>query len=335
MKRFFSLALILMGCISAMAQSSQVATLNHNGTISAYYGRTAYKDALSMAGNGDIISLSQGSFVAADITKAVTIRGEGMIEDSIAGTFSTDIIGAFSIEIPDSIQESLKIEGIYYSGMVTGKRFNKASFIKCSFSSDFNCINNYESDELTFIHCKITYSINVKRGVAYFLNSFIRSPISNYNSDYNASFEFTNCVIEISQSLSRSLFNNCIIYGQYGLSTNNTAYNCVGICTNSSYFDLFQNLRNPNVTNSTIHNYSEIFKTFTGYNNYNNHESFELSDEAKSKYIGNDGTQIGLYGGNIPFSATPLRPIITKMAVASKSTTDGKLSVDIEVSAAE
>lgn len=62
---------------------------------------------------------------------------------------------------------------------------------------------------------------------------------------------------------------------------------------------------------------------------------YELTDEAKQEYVGNDGTEIGIYGGNLPWSTRILSPQITKCNVASKTTADGKLSVDIEVKAAE
>lgn len=52
---------------------------------------------------------------------------------------------------------------------------------------------------------------------------------------------------------------------------------------------------------------------------------------AAKKYLGSDGTEVGIYGGNLPFDATPTNPQITKFNVASKTTADGKLSVDIEV----
>ena len=42
-----------------------------------------------------------------------------------------------------------------------------------------------------------------------------------------------------------------------------------------------------------------------------------------------------MYGGVLPYNSTPSYPQITKMNVANKTTADGKLSVEIEVSAAE
>lgn len=50
---------------------------------------------------------------------------------------------------------------------------------------------------------------------------------------------------------------------------------------------------------------------------------------------GTDGTEVGIYGGSLPYDPTPTNPQITKFNVASKTTADGKLSVDIEVKSAE
>lgn len=91
-----------------------------------------------------------------------------------------------------------------------------------------------------------------------------------------------------------------------------------------------------NATNKSLTEYATLFKTYTGaaLNNLDS-ETFELTDAAKAQYLGADGTEVGIYGGNLPFDPTPSNPQITKCNVAAKSTADGKLSVDIEVNAAE
>ena len=68
---------------------------------------------------------------------------------------------------------------------------------------------------------------------------------------------------------------------------------------------------------------------------YYDDEKYELSEEKQKSYTGTDGTQVGIYGGNMPFDPIPSNPQITKCNVAAKSTADGKLSVDIEVNGAE
>ena len=133
-----------------------------------------------------------------------------------------------------------------------------------------------------------------------------------------------------------SLFINCVIYhtdnSTLSLPSNCTAYYCVG----RTYYNngnLFSN--QTNTTNWYLGNtaYSNIFKTCDG--SYNDNETFELTDEAKTKYLGADGKEVGMYGGDLPYNERPTNPQITKCNVAAKTTADGKLSVDIEVSASE
>lgn len=64
-------------------------------------------------------------------------------------------------------------------------------------------------------------------------------------------------------------------------------------------------------------------------------QTYELTDENQKNWIGTDGTQVGMHGGNLPFDPAVDAPVISKFNVASKTTADGKLSVDIEVKAAE
>lgn len=63
--------------------------------------------------------------------------------------------------------------------------------------------------------------------------------------------------------------------------------------------------------------------------------TYELTEENQKNWIGTDGTQVGMHGGNLPFDPAVDAPVISKFNVASKTTADGKLSVDIEVKAAE
>lgn len=115
------------------------------------------------------------------------------------------------------------------------------------------------------------------------------------------------------------------------MSSSCNAYNCIVLTFCNNYFENI-----PNTTNKILTDYTAFFKTYTGDElDKLDSETFELTDEAKTKYLGTDGTEVGIYGGILPFDPTPTNPQITKCNVASKSTADGKLSVDIEVRAAE
>lgn len=129
--------------------------------------------------------------------------------------------------------------------------------------------------------------------------------------------------------LGAATFRNCIIISKgYGkLSANTNAYKCVAV----SEEGCFNNV--PNTTNTVVSEYLDILKTYTG--EFNDKETFDLTDDAKTKYLGLDGTEVGIYGGNFPFDPKTSAPQITKFNVATKSTVDGKLSVDIEVKGVE
>lgn len=341
MKKFFiSLVVSLMGTTMASAQSSMLATLNHDGTISTFYGSTALREAHAAAENGDVITLSSGTFVNTDITKAITLRGAGMGIDAATQSEPTIISGPINICINDTVTERLTIEGIYNNDKLyyIGATLKNAMFLKCRFKE----ITDFSSGKLkdaSFIHCRIADRFYLAKDCsATCINCAIEDPYSNDSNTSN--FEFINCVITLNNGflddIKSSSFKNCIINyynsnNRYGyINSNCTAYNCIGLNSSRTF---------ENITNSTnsLAEVSEVFKTYTGQSlNQLDNETFELTDAAKEKYHSMDGTtEVGIYGGSLPFDATPSNPQITKCNVAAKSTADGKLSVDIQVNSAQ
>ena len=314
------------------AQSSMLATLSHEGTISTYYGSSALKDAYAAAVDGDVITLSSGSFTATNITKGITIRGAGMGIDAQTKSDPTILTGDFTINIPAESTGRLTLEGISHNEKLTiNGTFNNGTFIKSRFYNiygwDAESITN-----LTMIHCRVAFEFNMSRNYGKNSGSIVNSIICDLRNAKN--IDIVNSVLTVNRtsngfsSIGSSLsLKNCILYSKYGgqLDGTNTVYNCVGNQTGT-----FGNIHNG--TNK-VAEMASIFKTFTG--TYADDEMFELTDEAKTTYLGLDGTQIGIHGGNMPFSSTPSNPQITKCNVAAKSTADGKLSVDITVSGAE
>lgn len=342
MKKFFSFIALFSSVVIMFAQSSMLATLNHEGTISTFYGAAALREAHAVAVHGDVITLSSGSFTSVDITKAITLRGAGMEIDTLSGTEPTIISGDFNIHIADSVSQRLTIEGIYhnhnlnYKGTLTNALFLKNRLYNVNYA------DNGIMKNASFIHCRIANCIYLNtNSSASCINCAIEDPKTSNSTTSN--FEFQNCVIKIYDTaigqVFSSTFKNCLIYAinnsfsYCSISSSCMAYNCVGFNQNSSY-PLFRYI--PNSTNVHVGDIKTVFKTYTGQSLQKlDGENFELTDEAKSKYLGIDGTQVGIYGGSLPFTSTPSNPQITKCNVAAKSTADGKLSVDIEVKAAE
>ena len=342
MRKFFlSLVVMLVASVftgNAFAQGSLLATLNHEGTISTFYGATAWKQAHDAAVNGDVVTLSSGNFVAVDITKAITVRGAGKGLDTTAGIEPTIITGDFKINIADAGSYRLTLEGIYSNDYIDYYNAVNPLFLKCRMKYIRDGINGYNGKygvlkDASFIHCRIAEYLSLsKNSSASCVNSVIQDPGSSDSSTSN--FEFINCcLIGDMGSVWSSSFKNCIISdnsNDHYINSSCTAYNCVCLTANN-YFRYI-----TNATNKSLTNYTAFFKTYTGADLEKlDSETFELTDEAKTKYLGTDGTEVGMYGGNLPFDPTPSNPQITKCNVASKSTADGKLSVDIEVRAAE
>ena len=333
-KVFFTLVAALMAVTATYAQSSLVATLSHNGEISVFHGATSLKQAMEAAEHGDIITLASGRYDAVDITKAVTLRGAGMEEDSITGAFRTQIVGDFAINIADSINEHLTMEGLYHESTITMYgTLSNTMLQKCQFKTITYTDNEIAVNSLTCIHCYITDGISFPGGCsANFINSVITTP----NNSNGGNMDFTNCIIRCRLNLiNNSFFTNCFFYAWYSsyadhlytyryLNGSNMATYCAG-CTNNN--------ENPfrNITSSTNKSFQEsVWDTLFKPNTF-----YVLTDEAKAEYVGNDDTEIGIYGGNLPWNTRILSPQITKCNVAAKTTADGKLSVDIEVKAAE
>ena len=354
MKKYFVTLFLSVFCfvVQVSAQSSVIATLFHDGDIKTFYGSGALRNAHAAAVHGDVITLSSGSFTATDITKAVTLRGAGMEYDSISVTEPTIISGNFGIQIAsDSTLQNnnLVMEGIYHNaaGVITVKgvlshpQFVKCRFyaIKCDSGNNLNYMYN-----ANFINCMINSDIYVhKVSSGTFVNCYVASIDHYYSTDISqqsAFFEFQNSVVRDNDFniLTNFVFRNCFLYGT-GTTTNRNvfttlsqAYNCIGMSANTDNIFIHQS----NNANTMVSAFSDVFKTWTGsYSAYFKAKHLELTDAAKTKYLGSDGTQIGIYGGSIPFDPRPSNPQITKLNVASKSTADGKLSVDIEVKAAE
>ena len=335
MKKFFILSLVAMLAMTSksFAQTALIATLLHEGEISAFYGANALKEAYNAAVANDIITLSSGSFSAVDIDKELTIRGAGMEPNAVTGTEPTILVGDFDV------YKTITLEGIYSDNVIEVRRNSTAdiqssAFIKCRIK---HVKMESSSENLTFMNCRITFEIISENysNSCICINSIIRNAC-DYRT-YDTKFNLSNCTIYTLNEnnnnfkLRNSYLSNCIIIGANdALDATNQVYNSV-VVTENGNTNALDNVTNS--TNTVVGGYANLFETFTG--TVNDSEKFILKEEARKKYLGLDGTEVGIYGGSLPFDPTTSNPQITKCNVASKSTVDGKLSVDIEVNGAQ
>lgn len=303
--------------VSAFAQNTLVATLTHGDEIRMFYGTNALQQACSAATHGDVINLSGGKFQSTKITKAVAVRGTGIHDAN-----PTYIVNAFDVEIPANVTEKLSFEGCRITNTMTIKgTLSNAYFLKNSLAGVSVDSSNDKMDNGMFVNCDV-YGMSLRgQSTAQIINSYVE-----HFSNSGKLASFVNCVINTNgyDHLYRCCqFVNCIMYGMSGgcFPSTCSAMNCVDV---SGYKNALSNIslkENCSYAGMDIFQESNVWK--------------DLTDEAKAKYLGIDGTPVGKFGGMIPYNMTPSYPQITKMNVAAKTTADGKLSVEIGVSAAQ
>ena len=320
-KLFFMLLLLAATVIPTQAQTSLVATLVHEGNISTFYSANALKEAYAAAVDGDVISLSAGTFNATNITKRITLRGAGCELDNnptiLAGIFEIKNASDANLELP-FLMEGIRTENFICRGLTN------ATFLKCEFEYRDNSdsiIGDYSLenclDNVRFLQC-IIGRVYVTFGNMTFQNC----AIAQYNSDQSCAIEMNNCAVvpNYIESVKGATCTNTIIKsrnaGIYFNAKNSRFINCVIISSANA-------VNAPNV-NCKFYDNHEFDPFENGYH---------LKAEYASEWLGNDGTQVGIYGGSMPYDPATTNPQISKFNVSPKTTADGKLSVDIEVKA--
>ena len=314
-KLFFSLVALAVAAMS-YAQSTLVATLSHDGNITTFFGSEAFKNAYNASVADDIITLSSGTFEGTNIMKKLTIRGAGMQNDTQNGIPSTIITKAITIN------GEVSLEGISFGNGAFLGQLKNTVFKKINFGVLKGVDHKIRDAE--FINCRVKinscfyYSQNLS-----FINCYVeQKDVDNYfgsSGEPDDQFCFLNCYVcvENPKQQYHCYFRNCIIDSKRTSAFNNE---CFVLNSLARKEDLLKN----QATNYVVTDDIFIPNSF-----------YELTDEAKMQYLGDDGTEVGLYGGVQPYNPFPSNPKITKFNVASRTTSDGKLSVDIEVKAAE
>lgn len=355
MKRLIFLAILLVMAVGLRAQQTQVATLLHNGEITVFYNADGLEKAYAASVDGDVITLSSGQFNAVNLNKNITVRGAGMGVKDADGTSSapTILTGDFTVGAKDTAGNCLTLEGLQHnSKMKFASPLRGANFYKCYFNkvASANTDATARFQHLTFLHCNINsidlslYNSSRKLVLAdfNFVNCVLMKfayPYSTNNDTRSVNYIFTNCTIYIRNNGSIStvhhcMFTNSILYNNTTTSSSSAhlnlgetsmAYNCIYLTSNTN--DTQKD--NPFVNGSA--NGNNTFIPFFSESPFNEDSFYGLIDKLKA-YKGTDGKEVGIHGGSLPFSPRTSNPQIVKFDVAPRTTRDGKLSVDIEVS---
>ena len=322
----FVLLLSVVGTKNTFAQN-QVAILQHNDTLSAFYGPEALSAAHEASSDGDIITLSSGNFNGCTLSKAITIHGAGCVDDPESHLAPTRIPGTSYISKSDGTMP-LTIEGVWFGNVLYGYYCYpiccNVRFIKCNIDNIHRYGHN--SNGFYFVNCIIKDFSYYGNGLLI-QNSVVR--FSWYNqTDQNNMNIINNSVVCLNNDLNigNTRGYNCILAtADNNGAPNSTFYNCVEIQTDST--NIFEGQLNE--SNMQVNSYDEVFETFAGTVEYN--ESYQLKSDFASSFLGNDGTEVGIHGGLLPYNTRPSYMYIRTTNVAGQTNEDDKLSVEIEL----
>ena len=312
MKKYLLMAVcIIMMSMTASAISINKALLDHNGTVTLYDG---LQEAINASSDGDVIYLTLGTFKGPfTVSKKITIRGTG--ETSIIdGDVSISIPGAPKLTSP--VLESLTVSGTVtvnsevndmilrkskITSITIGANVDGAVLDRCYITNTLT-LSSYIKG-MTVVNTKIFY-VKANSGATQnttFVNcNLFRLYVTNFsgtiiNSIINASYNNSSTLSPI---LSTVLLNTLIYsYGTYvSIGTSSVAQNCYNQ-NNGVYYQA------NNSTNEGLINY------------YTCECSFTTSQLQSNGYLGTDGTVVGIYGGDTPYTLEPSVPKVTSSSL--------------------
>ena len=326
------ISLMVLCCAMAVKAQNDVAiaTLQHGDNVSVFKGSSALASALAAASEegGDVITLSEGTFTAATITKPVSIYGAGFETDNAKGTQLTTISGNLTVGKGDNTTLSnVHLEGFYLDGSLNvGGQYNTGPL---------------ENLRVVKVMAKSMYAQSTSSNTSFdqciILGSFNCDTAGGASGIYD--FNFTNCIMSsgtfrnYKQAGSSIVLDHCIFNGYHPGASNGSpfynSHNNILRLRNSIYIKASgsatpyiwpsgSDIKNC-ISDSDISGFencyqvaiNDIFKD--GENGtYSSNRTYELNPELSSSWIGNDNTEIGILGGN-GWSKVPSTPVVKSM----------------------
>lgn len=317
--RYVMTAVVLLSCVCVKAQDRMVAVLQHGDSTHVFYNSNAFVNALAAAESGDVITLSQGAFVSATITKAVKIIGA-----SAGGSVVSKFPSGITVNLKSG-ESGLYMEGVRMTSLtINGDTINDAVFKRCYCEGNWNI--NAQSNNCTILQCRIDKTFNPDKLSNNLLvkNSMLTHKASDCigSNTIGANLILENCNIYNMHNIRSAIVKNCVIYNSCSTSNDILWYNTAYYINNSGSY---------RPSGDAIQSHMYPLNSEEMANNCGNAITDHLTDAGKEKLIGTDGTYIGAYGGATPYTTLPAIPRVTSVTVPSESYGNGKLPVTITV----
>ena len=338
-----NISVIVFLLISGISFSQQT-FVRQNVTSTTY---SSINDVFSAALDNDTIYLPGGAFSVNNLTisKKLFVFGVGHHPDSTLATYATTISGNIIITNTASFGS---IEGVYLTGTLkfgsspADQAVSNYSVTRCAIENIQMGYDYYTPGTASYISVKDNIIRTIIRGCnAQFVNienNLIQGSVEFFNGNVlvknNTFIRGNGCPSYHTNELTSVTFENNVFMNSQacGNATITAATSCIfqSNVFNGSYTF-------PVATNIGSGNYVGI--SHTGFFINETSFSFEYSDNYHLSnplgYLGNDGTQVGMYGGSNPYKegGVPRNPHIISKTIAPQTDPSGNLNINIRVGA--
>jgi len=353
MKKHFSLLLLFLASIGVQAQLAPIMVCNPQGSNCAPFDNL--EDAYANANPGDYIYLPGGASFSLQTTieKEIHVFGAGMCPDSSLATGITTIADTIRINSAgsNSTFEGIKVISPFYAtGQVEGIMIRRCHVyaIWCE-SPGASFSNTSILQSIINGDLSMGYDANVRGNNNWIKNTIVTGSILFINNGH-----VSNCIIgrhnyPTYQSFGNSVYsiieNSALYYGIGSEQGNegNTLSHSVAWNVNEMFGDL--DGADVIISVATGGTNASAFATFTNaqYNQFNWSSDYTIKETSPGHNGGTDGTDIGPYGGDLPWGTgtgvpkdrfgglVPSNPHIFYQNIGGITNANGDLPVQIHV----
>lgn len=310
-KQFILFVCLLMAATVAKADIAASVMLRHNGNAT-FFAYNEVQNAVDAAVEGDTIYLTEGTFSPFNVDKRIMVRGTGWTT-VVEGDCNINISGTAKLPMP--VLDGLALNGnVNVQSAYNQFTLRKVRVKKVAFAGE-------EHYDVKLDRCDIYGILDLAENVKE-INAFNCRILQITPHNYvlgHATFEHCNIKNIYSSAVSSisATFNSCVLYGAY-YAQNSSAYPIlVGCVLNScTYYNATTSILSTSNYDYLIYTSSTTFVNCKNASSLGNGYANNVLSFNNTNYLSAlDGTKIGAYGGQHPFTLWSELPAVTKHSV--------------------
>lgn len=341
-----ALKISLFVCIMILGLNANAQQLFNvqSGTKSLFF--ESFDEAIGQAVSGDTIYLPGMTVQVAEkviIDKKLAIIGAGYDADSIGGLLPTRIMAGTSLA-------KINFRNGSDGSMLTGCAVGVIEFGHSEEGTNYHNIkdiliwrNSVYSINLGLTTSTSVSHVNIKENI-------LTNGITGQNAKHciisnNIINDSSSCIYQLANSqIENNFFKaglrylaDCTVDNNFFKSSSSNNYNTNSIFRNNASTNSGSYALPTDGGNTGNLNGVSMDETLEGGTNANTPAGYRIIPGSVCEKAGLDGTDIGIFGGSSPFKmgGKPSNPHIDRSVVSVQTDGEGKLKIDIQVSAQE